>query len=76
MPRRRKTLTEIYRPYLVQLMSFKDEVDYDKDHEWPDLELYAIRPRHVARSWAGRTAYRGARRRDSIREKSGVFFHG
>ena len=56
MPRRRKTLTEIYRPYLVQLMSFKDEVDYGKDHEWTDLELYVIRPRHVAR-WLKKRAY-------------------
>ena len=38
-------------------MSCKDEVDYDKDHEWTDEQLYAIRPCHVAR-WLKKRAYR------------------
>ena len=50
MVRRRKTLPEIYKPYLCKLMAFIDGADqaYPQTIEFSEEELLTISPSHIS----------------------------
>jgi hypothetical protein len=59
MVRQRKTLEEIYKPYLCRLMAFKDveeEDHYPRTFQFSQEQLLSITPDHVSR-WMKKLAY-------------------
>ena len=49
MPRTEKSLEEQYKPYLIKLMSFKDDIEYEADHQFTKEELALITPEIIVR---------------------------
>lgn len=49
MPRKKKTLTEEYKATLIQLMTFKNGVQYQKDDEFSPTTLGTVTPTDIVR---------------------------
>ena len=49
MPRTPRPLAEQYRPSLIQLMSFKDSTQYQRDRQFTNEELATITPEVIVR---------------------------
>ena len=56
MPRHELTLEEQYHLYLVQFMTFRDHVEYEKNHKFLQVHLGTILPEQVVR-WMKNKAY-------------------
>jgi len=49
MPRLEPEQKDVYKKYLVEFMSFKDDAAYDEDHEFTQNELGQITPQQLKR---------------------------
>ena len=56
MPRREKTLTEQYKPYLLTFMTFWDGVQYEKEHDFSNEILGNVTPQEIVR-WMSLKVY-------------------
>ena len=56
MPRHELTLDEQYHPYLVQFMTFRDSVEYERNHQFSQAHLGTIQPEQVVR-WMKNKVY-------------------
>ena len=56
MPRREKTLTEQYKPYLLTFMTFRDGVQYEKEHYFSNETLGNVTPQEIVR-WMSLKVY-------------------
>ena len=47
MPRLEQEQKDVYKKYLVEFMSFKDDEAYEEDHEFTQNELGQITPQEL-----------------------------
>ena len=47
MTRTEQSLNEVYKPYLINLMSFMDGVNYTSDREFKNEDLARITPETI-----------------------------